>query len=62
MLGPRVKVQSAGTLRRLIAYLGATHAQLAEWVNCNRRWGQGTVQLTLAPGRKNLLRLHTDST
>jgi hypothetical protein len=57
LLGPRVRVQSAETLRRLIAYLGATPAQLAEWENCNCRWGQGTVQITLAPGRKNLLRM-----
>jgi hypothetical protein len=57
MLGPRVRVQSEETLHRLLAYLGATPAQLAEFENCNRRWGQGTVQITLAPGRKNLLRL-----
>jgi hypothetical protein len=58
MLGLRVRVQSAETLRHLLAYLGATPAQLAEFDDCNRRWGQGTVQITLAPGRKNLLRLH----
>jgi hypothetical protein len=57
MLGPMVKVQSAATLHRLLAYLGATPAQLMEFDDCNRRWGQGTVQITLAPGRKNLLRL-----
>jgi hypothetical protein len=57
MLGPRVKVQSKETLRRLIAYLGATRPQLSEFEDCIRRWGQGTLQITLAPGRKNLLRL-----
>jgi hypothetical protein len=57
MLGPIVKVQSAATLHRLLAYLGATPAQLAEIADCIRRWGQGTVQTTLVPGRKNLLRL-----
>lgn len=57
VLGPYVRVQSAETLRRLLAYLGATPAQLAEFDNSNRRWGQGTVQITLAPRRKNLLRL-----
>jgi hypothetical protein len=57
MLGPSIRVQSAETLRRLLAYLGATPAQLAEFDNCHGRWGQGTVQITLAPGRKNLLRL-----
>jgi len=60
MLGPMVNVQSAATLHRLLAYLGATPAQLAELADCIRRWGQGTVQITLAPGRKNLLRLGVD--
>jgi hypothetical protein len=58
MLG-HVRVQSAETLRRLLAYLGATPEQLAEFDDCQRRWGQGAVQITLAPGRKNLLRLKT---
>jgi hypothetical protein len=56
-LGPFVRVQSADTLRRLPAYLGATPEQLANYDNCQRRWGQGTVQITLQPSRKNLLRL-----
>jgi hypothetical protein len=58
MLGPMVKVQSAETLHRLLAYLGATPAQLADLADCTRRWGQGTVQITLVSGRRNLLRLH----
>jgi hypothetical protein len=58
MLGPMVKVQSAETLHRLLAYLGATLAQLADLADCTRRWGQGTVQITLVSGRRNLLRLH----
>jgi hypothetical protein len=57
MLGPRLKVQSAATLRRLLAYLGATPEQLAEFDNCHQRWGQGTVQITLQPGRRNLLHI-----
>jgi hypothetical protein len=57
MLGPRVKIASAETLRRLLTYLGATPEQLADFDQCNRSWGQGTVRITLAPGRKNLLRL-----
>jgi hypothetical protein len=44
-------------LRRRLAYFGATPAQLSEFESCYRRWGQGTVQITLAPERKNLLRL-----
>jgi hypothetical protein len=31
MLGPRVKIASLKTLRRLLAYLGATSVQLAEF-------------------------------
>jgi hypothetical protein len=57
MLGPNVKVQTGDTLHRLFAYLGATPAQLAEFDEQRRRCGQGTAQITLAPGRKNLLRL-----
>ena len=57
MLGPHIRVQSVETLRRLLAYLGATPAQLADFDPRTRPWGQGTVQITLVPGRKNLLRL-----
>jgi hypothetical protein len=35
MLGPHIRVQSAETLRRLLAYLGATPAQLAELERVN---------------------------
>ena len=52
-----VHVQNAGTLRRLLAYLGAMPEQLADFDNCHRRWGQGTVHITLQPCRKNLLRI-----
>jgi hypothetical protein len=55
MLGPQLRIQSADTLRRLLAYLGATPEQLADFDNSHRRWGQGTVQITLQPERKNLL-------
>jgi hypothetical protein len=57
MLGPRLKIQSAATLRRLLAYVGATPEQIAEFGSCHSRWGQGAVQITLQPGRKNLLRI-----
>lgn len=55
MLGPYVRVENAKTLRRLLAYLGATPEQLADFDSCQRRWGQGTVEITLLPGRRNLL-------
>ena len=59
VLGPRVKVASAETLRRLLIYLRATSVQLAEFDDSYRQSGQGTTQITLAPGRKNLLRLRS---
>jgi hypothetical protein len=57
LLGPRLRIQSAETLRRLLAYLGATPEQLADFDDSHRRWGQGTVQVTLQPCRKNLLKI-----
>jgi hypothetical protein len=57
MLGPYVSVTSVDTLRRMLAYLGATPEQLADFNRSYRRWGQGTARITLQPGRKNLLRL-----
>ena len=57
MLGPQLRIQSAETMRRLLAYLGATPVQLADFDRSHRRWGQGTVQITLQPCRKNLLRI-----
>ena len=55
ILGLYVKLQSVETFRRLLAYLGATPAQLAEFENCHRRREQGTIKITLAPGRKKLI-------
>jgi hypothetical protein len=57
MLGPRLSIQNAETLRRLLAYLGATPMQLAAFDSSHRRWGQGTVKITLQTGRRNLLRI-----
>ena len=57
MLGPRLRIQSAETLRRLLCYLGATPEQLADFDDSHLRRGQGTVQITLQPCRKNLLRI-----
>ena len=54
MLGPRLRIQSAETL---LTYLGAVPEQLADFDSSHRRWGQGTVQITLQPCCKNLLRI-----
>jgi hypothetical protein len=56
-LGPRVPVSSPNTLRRLVAYLGATPAQLHDVDRSLQSHSQGNVRITLQPGRKNLLRL-----
>ncbi len=57
MLGPRVPVSSAETLRRLLAYLGALPEALREFDKCRESLGKGNVRITLQPGRRNLLRL-----
>ena len=57
VLGPYVRVESAATLRRMLTYLGATPEQFEDFSSSYRRWGQGTGQITLAPGRRNLVRL-----
>jgi hypothetical protein len=57
MLGPYVRVATLDTVRRLLTYLGATEAQLADFDRSYRNWGQGTTRITLQPCRKNLLRL-----
>jgi hypothetical protein len=51
MLGPFVRVQDAGTLRRLLAYLGGTPGQLTEFDYALRACGQGTVSITLLIAR-----------
>lgn len=56
-LGPHVPVASPDTLRRLLAYLGATPAQLHDVDSCLQSHGKGNMRITLQPGCKNLLRL-----
>jgi hypothetical protein len=58
ILGPYVPVASVDTLRRLLAYLGATPEQIEDFNQSYRSCGQGTARVTLQPGRKNLLHLH----
>jgi hypothetical protein len=38
MLGPQLRIHSAETLRRLLAYLGGTPEQLAAFDSSHRRW------------------------
>ena len=53
MLGPRVPVSSAETLRRLLAYLGALPESLKEFDKCRKSLGKGNVRITLQPGRRD---------
>ncbi|HEX6771827.1 MAG TPA: hypothetical protein VF126_07360 [Acidobacteriaceae bacterium] len=56
-LSPFIPIASGATLRRLLAYLGATPQQLGDFDHAFRVWGHGTTQIALLPGRRNLLRL-----
>jgi hypothetical protein len=56
-LGPRVRVSSPETLRRLLGYLGALPEGLNEFDRSVKSQRKGYVRLTLQPGRKNLLRI-----
>jgi hypothetical protein len=45
-------------MMRMLRYLGATQEQIAEYEDQRRRWGQGSVHVTVwAANRKNLLRI-----
>jgi hypothetical protein len=50
-------VESLETLRKMMRYLGATDEQMASFEDSLRRWGQGSVRITLQPGCKNLLKI-----
>jgi hypothetical protein len=57
-LSPYRDVGSDETLVRLIRYLGATDEQIADYEDQRRRWGQGSLHVTLlGANRKNLLKL-----
>jgi hypothetical protein len=57
-LSPYRDVASDETLVRMLRYLGATEEQIADYEDQRRRWGQGSVHVTvLAANRKNLLKL-----
>lgn len=51
-LSPFVPIASGPTLRRLLAYLGATPEQLQAFDTALLAWGQGSVPITLQPGAK----------
>jgi hypothetical protein len=52
-----ITMKSYDTLVRLLRYVGATDAVMAEVERDHRRWGRGTLHIEILPGRKNLLRI-----
>ncbi len=57
VLGPWLHVPSDETMVRMLRYLGATDEQIADFEDTRRKWGQGTSRVTLAPLRRNLLKV-----
>jgi hypothetical protein len=46
------------TMVRLLRYVGGTEEQIADYEDQRRRWGQGSVHVSVLRGnRKNLLKL-----
>jgi hypothetical protein len=55
ILGPWVHVDGD---ERLLRYVGGTEEQIADYEDQRRRWGQGSVHVSVLRGnRKNLLKL-----
>lgn len=59
-ISPKSFVKSVATLHKALAYLGATLEELKEFDVALSSWGQGSVWLTLQPGKKNLLRIRSE--
>lgn len=56
-ISPILPVSDQSTLIRLLRYVGATDVELEEVHERIRKWSRGSVFISLAPGRKNLLRI-----
>jgi hypothetical protein len=56
-ISPFVSMKQKSTLIRLLLHVGANDDEIAEVEEYIRRWSRGSVHITLAPGRKNLLRI-----
>jgi hypothetical protein len=56
-ISPFIQVASQETLIRLLRYVGAGDAEIEEAETDIRRWSRGGIHITLAPGRKNLLKI-----
>ena len=58
-IAPFVYMDSRMTLIRLLKFVGANEVELEDVYQTLKTWGQGSVQVTLAPGRKNLMRIRS---
>ena len=56
-ISPILPVSDQPTLIRLLRYVGATDAEIKEVDERIRQWSRGSVFISLAPGRRNLLRI-----
>jgi hypothetical protein len=58
VLGPWVHVSGDETMVKVLRYLGAMREQVADYEDKRRRWGQGSVHISLlGANRKNLLKI-----
>jgi hypothetical protein len=56
-ISPYVRVASQGMLIRLLRYVGASDSDIAEVEEKIRRWSRGSIDIDLADGRRNLLKI-----
>lgn len=56
-ISPDMYMKDSETLFRLLQYLGATNMEMARVKESMRKWGEGSIRITLSPGRKNLMRI-----
>jgi hypothetical protein len=56
-ISPMLRISEQETLIHALRYIGAGDAEILEVHDAIRRWSRGSVVVTLAPGRKNLLRI-----
>ena len=56
-ISPILRIANQDLLIRALRYVGATDAEIAEVDDRIRSWSCGSVLISLAPGRRNLLRI-----
>ena len=56
-ISPILRIGTRELLIRALRYTGATETELDQVHERIRQWSRGSVFITLAPGRKNVLRI-----